>query len=658
MTFFCGACSPGGAPAVEPGLITRMGSFMARKPSASDNHWQHVTPRRTLGVFCVVPEPSGGKPITALTSEDGGVVLAYTGHIVNATELKKVCRSKRHTFATELDAEVVLHLYEDYGIACASSLRGPFSFALWDTALDRIFLVRDRLGERSIFHAQAGNVLLFASDAKAILKSGLIARRANTAALAAFVESGYIPPPATAFDGISKVPPGCLHTFDGTYAETWKYWKPTLSAGLAEPFPEGAEKFFSELFESVELRARDTSPPSVLVDTDLGSAVVAGLANLVYKKPTRTLAVGFGLAAFDQLEHSRTVARHYSADHSEFLVDLDVDIFFSLLAKLQWHLGGPCAVAEAVDFVQAARMCGSAARAVLYGFGLEEMLRLSPAPEPGLEAVGESGPEAKTKVLRKSRTGGFVKKVSSGLASLIAGLAAKARRKRTPEFVAAFLAQLTGTDPASGSTEELRADPRLAGPFGLPGLVLAETLFPAIEACGNAASVEFRLPFFDHLLVEFACGMPRAWLAKKGTEDGLAESAFKNLVPQLPSYGGGVFRRAPEPGAASPARSPSALAKAFEIPDAGRPRSLRTAFAILRTEEAKARLLDGRPALRELVDGAGLEKAIGGGKDASGSNPERLWRLLAVSEWHAQQIARDLSDSVTWPACASGHAEE
>jgi asparagine synthase (glutamine-hydrolysing) len=538
--------------------------------------------------------------IKPLTSEEGGTICAHDGTLVNAVELRKVCMSKGHTFATGLGAEVVVHLFEDFGIAAATSLRGALSFALWDNALDRLFLVRDRFGERPVYFAAVADSLLFASEAKAILASGLVPRKPDSEALSQFLMTGHIPLMATPFGGVQKLPAGHLLIFDENSRDLKKYWQLGKPESLPRTHMDAHDKFFSEVFEAVKLYVTRMSRPAVAVDRDIGSAVLAGLCSLVLKDKTRTYAIGIGAEAFDHLEHARTVGRHFNTEHTEFLGESGPAVLGHLLAKMQWHMDAPCADPQQLDLLQFGRMAGSCGPVVMASCGLAELMVISPENMAALPPPPQPDRGVTRRILRGVKTA--VRGVFGGGAP-------------------------PATDLLKDASALARDDPAI---WALDGALAG------FYAAGAAGGVEFSLPMLDHLLAEFIFALPREWKVRGGLN--LMTESFKSLIPQQLSY---HFPVADRFGAPKPATTK---------PDDDRwlkPEGL--------WEDVKKRILDRRSSLGDYIGKSEVEKLLTEHEKKTANHATRIWRVLALAEWLAQQAdSAPPPDHVPWPPCAKG----
>src|SRR5262249_427194 len=171
--------------------------------------------------LAVIDLATGRQPIS---NEDGSIWIAFTGGIYNYRELRGLLLARGHTLRTRTDTETIAHLYEDEGERCVERLRGMFAFAIWDRRERRLFLARDRVGKKPLHYTLVGRTLVFGSEIKSLLQYPGVKREINLQAISDFLSFGYVPDPATAFAGVSKLPPGHTLTFKDGLISTRRYW--------------------------------------------------------------------------------------------------------------------------------------------------------------------------------------------------------------------------------------------------------------------------------------------------------------------------------------------------------------------------------------------------------------------------------------------------
>jgi asparagine synthase (glutamine-hydrolysing) len=243
-----------------------------------------------------------------MSSADGQAWITYNGETYNAAELRQELVARGHRFQTTSDTEVVLHLYLEYGERFVERLRGMFAFAIWDAREEKLVLARDRLGIKPLYVCESGGQLVFASELKALLASGLTPRQLDPAGLRAYLQLGHIPPPWSAVRGITPLPPGHIGIWKRGAWRTEPYW--TLSPHSSPAF--AADHVAADLSEVLvdAMRNHLVSDVPVLIFLSGGtdSACLAALARAAGAQNLSAMTVGFGETEFDESPLTRRTA--------------------------------------------------------------------------------------------------------------------------------------------------------------------------------------------------------------------------------------------------------------------------------------------------------------------------------------------------------------
>jgi asparagine synthase (glutamine-hydrolysing) len=239
------------------------------------------------------------------------VWISYNGEIYNTSELRNDLIAKGYSFQSTTDTEVVLHLYEEYGDACVQRMRGMFAFAIWDTQRHKLLLARDRLGIKPIYFARQNGRLIFASELKCLLASGLVERRISPQALRIYLQLGHIPPPWTIIDGVLPLPPGHLATWqDGTW-NMQQYWTlercPHSKEALSKL--DRTEELGDILFEAMQRHLISDVPVALFLSGGVDSACLAALARSTGAEHLTPMTIGFSERGFDETALTRQTAR-------------------------------------------------------------------------------------------------------------------------------------------------------------------------------------------------------------------------------------------------------------------------------------------------------------------------------------------------------------
>ena len=320
--------------------------------------------------------PGGHMP---MSNEDGTVWITYNGEIYNFANLRRELEAKGHRFHSHTDTEVVVHLYEEYGVDCLNRLNGMFAFAICDLrgSSPKLFLARDHFGIKPLYYCERDGRLAFASEVKALLEVPGIEASINREALDQYLTFLWVPDPATMFEGIRKLPAGHYALWQDGALKINQYWDLT--------FP-GAEHHFErrhdELAEEIRERFCASVEQQMVSDVPIGAFLSAGLdsssivAAMARKQPVRTYTITFpekyrvGETTIDDPGVPQRLARKLGCEHHEIVVEPDV---VGLLTNLTWHMDEPTADPALITAYLVCREARKQATVLLSGVGGDEL---------------------------------------------------------------------------------------------------------------------------------------------------------------------------------------------------------------------------------------------------------------------------------------------
>jgi asparagine synthase (glutamine-hydrolysing) len=251
-------------------------------------------------------------------NEDRSVAAVLNGEIYNYRELRDDLEARGHTFRSASDTEVLPHLYEEYGRDMVQHLNGMFAFALWDDRRRRLFIARDRFGEKPLYWGIFDRTLLFASEPKVLLAHPAVRPDLNLDALRQYLSFDYVPAPLSIYEGINKLPAAHHLTLEDGQVEVKRYWQ--LSYKLREPVPtvsEAASQLRDLLEDSVRMRLVSDVPLGVLLSGGIDSSMVTALAVRASSETVKTFSIAFAESSFDESQYARRVAQFLGTDHHE-----------------------------------------------------------------------------------------------------------------------------------------------------------------------------------------------------------------------------------------------------------------------------------------------------------------------------------------------------
>ena len=251
-------------------------------------------------------------------NEDHSVAVILNGEIYNYRELRADLETRGHTFRSASDTEILPHLYEEFGREMVQHLNGMFAFALWDDKHRRLFIARDRFGEKPLYWGVFDRTLLFASEPKVLLAHPAVRPNLNLNALRQYLSYDYVPAPLSIYEGISKLPAAHTLTLEDGQIKVERYWR--LSYKTREPVPsvkEAAEQLRQLLADSVRMRLVSDVPLGILLSGGIDSSLVAALAVQASSETVKTFSISFAESSFDESPYARAVAEFLGTDHHE-----------------------------------------------------------------------------------------------------------------------------------------------------------------------------------------------------------------------------------------------------------------------------------------------------------------------------------------------------
>lgn len=309
-----------------------------------------------------------------MTASSGGVHIVFNGEIYNFTDLRRELIAGGRSFRSESDTEVILEAYQVWGTECLARLNGMFAFALYDEPRRRLFMARDRAGEKPLFYAAKGGELRFASELKALMADPGFARRIDPLALDCYLSMGFIPSPLCIMQGVNKLPPAHALSFDLRTAQlsVWRYWQPPEPVDRADAADEASlmEQLEPLLEDAVRRQLVADVPVGVMLSGGVDSSLVTAMA--VRANPhVKTFTVRFpGHGKYDETEHARMIARHFGTEH----IELDAgEVKVDLLRTLARQFDEPMVDSSMIPTYLLSRLVRQHCTVALGGDGGDEL---------------------------------------------------------------------------------------------------------------------------------------------------------------------------------------------------------------------------------------------------------------------------------------------
>lgn len=510
--------------------VTRMLETLAHR--GPDDHGLWIGHEAILGhrrLSIIDPSAHGHQP---MHSPDGRYVLVYNGEIYNYRELRAELEALGATFHGDSDSEVLLAAFLQWGEACVEHFNGMWAFAIHDRHARRLFLSRDRFGEKPLYYVRDGERLWFASEIKALLAAGVAHREVNPRALADFaLDRVSDHTEETFFANVYQLPPASRGWFEAGQLRLTRYWALPLTraADMEEP---SVERIHELLQDSVRLRLRSDVPVGVLLSGGLDSSSVACLA-----------AVGHeSLAAFSTIDHQPPAEaqgiEHVLAANPALARHVDTpadDILTTDLDTCLWHQEEPFADGSMLAHFRLMRMARQhGIRVLLTGQAADEVF----AGYPGFQALHIGG------LLRRGRLAPALGHVRCMRATAQHITWRSALGYALPAWLARPLRRATARTDTDWIAPAWRAAARAGGGYAdlgkdpvntALGQCLRQRTLPAFlhyeDRNAMAFGVETRIPFLDHRLVEAVLPVPATRKLNGGRTKALLRDAMAPAVP-------------------------------------------------------------------------------------------------------------------------------
>ena len=609
---------------VEPAIIERMLDTITHR--GPDDAGIYTSGQVGLGTrrLKIIDLDGGHQP---LANEDDTAWVAFNGEIYNHNARRVALAASGHHFKTRCDTEVIVHEWEEHGERCVDWLDGQFGLAVWDTKSRTLLLARDRLGIKPIYYSWDGTRLVFCSEIKGLLASGLVAREVDLQSLYHYVGYEFVPAPATMFRGIHKLPAGHRLTVRDGQLEVQRYWNVQFAPeDLSED--ECVRTIRQLLAESVEQRLMSDVPLGVFLSGGLDSTAVLSFAREVSTQPLPTFTIGYADKSFSEWEHARRAANHFGTDHHEIVID---PITPEAIEHAVWHLDEPMTDLSAMPFHILARSAREHVTVCLSGEGGDEVFvgydrfiaskleqtlyRRVPAfirrhvVEPVVARLPDQ-PQKKGAInlLKRFIEGAALPAEGGHMRWQYFSSAQQDRRLFTTGFLekvaADAFAPVRRHATAAGDVDRLARECYVDLRLTMPDSVLMK-----VDKMSMATSLEVRVPFLDHRLVEFAARIP-----SDVRFPGLRTRAIyrKAMTGVLPSF---TLERGKQ---------------GYSLP-------LKT---WLRGElrDYMTTLLNGSPLLREHINLSYVNQLIDEHQRHVKNHSHVLWALMNVALWHRRYI--------------------
>jgi len=553
MCGICGIVLPDGSSRpLDVGLAERMRDTLVHR--GPDGAGLFLERGVALGHrrLSIVDLAHGAQP---MASDDARLQIVYNGEVFNHPSLMRELQGEGVRYHTHCDTETVLRLVERHGERAPEHLRGMFAFAVWDKRDRSLLLVRDRFGVKPLYYVHTDDgALYFASEIKALLAAGAVRPSLNARALPDFLANHAPSGDETLFAGVRRLPAGHTLRWQDGKIELRRYWDLRFAPAAEADARTDAElvgEYRERFTEAVRLRLMADVPLGMFLSGGIDSAAITAAMSTLVDGPIKTFSVAFAEREANELRWARMVAERYRTDHHEIVVSPEQ--FWEALPRLVWHEDEPLAHPSSVALNFVSRLAAEHVKVVLTGEGSDETLagynryratifnrsvgaryeRWTPAALRGLVRSAVRGLPGGSRVRQKlSRT--FLTRDADLDALYFDNFAVFARGDQPGLLAPAMRERVAGVDPYAAYHAALAATD---ADTLLNRLLYADTktylheLLMKQDQMSMAASIESRVPFLDHPLVEFVARMPERMKLRGVTTKWVLREAMRDALP-------------------------------------------------------------------------------------------------------------------------------
>jgi asparagine synthase (glutamine-hydrolysing) len=557
-----------------------------------------------------------------MLSADGRFVLTFNGEIYNYLEVRKDLEGLGHVFRSHSDTEVLLLAYAQWGGACLERLIGMYAFAIWDRKERELFAARDRLGIKPFYYyVESDGALYFASEIKSILATGEVAREVDSSLIDSYMEFGYVPGDETLHKGVKRLLPGHSLTWRDAGVSVRQYWDLRFDGQTDIGLTASAERIKANLEDAIALHLRADVPLGVFLSGGLDSSAVVSLLSPGAAAGLKTFSVAYDLGAgYDETPFARLVASKFSTDHHE--IRMSPQSFRDFIPSYVWHMDEPVADSAAISLYHVSRLARESVTVCLSGEGSDEIFagydfyiynlaigraqalvgRRSFAALRGL-----MGSNARAGKLRK-----YVDMAAKPLERRYRGISTYEPDKKNALYSADFRPRAaSGGGRVAGFVEQLFSRSRNWDPLSRmlyfdTKTWLVDHLLTKADRMSMATSIELRVPFLDHRVVECAATIPSRYKIRGRDTKHVLKKALEGKLPSE------ILQR-------RKLGFPTPIERMFRSELAGYAQEL---------------LLSPKALQRGYFDSRSVERLLADHRNGRASNHREIWQLVVLEEWH------------------------
>ncbi len=533
---------------VDEHLIRQMNAQLVHRGPDDDGYYLDTVVGFGSRRLSIIDLNTGHMPIG---NEDGSVWITFNGEIYNFLELRQELIRRGHAFKTRTDTEVIVHLYEEYGVDCLQHLNGMFALAIWDSTRQRLLLARDRLGKKPLVYAVLPNGVVFASEIEALRKHPGISTDLDFEALDLYMTMMYIPSPFTIYKAIRKLRPAHYLLAEKGQVKIERYWDIPYGQKRQVSENEAVEELRELMTDAVRRRLISDVPLGAFLSGGLDSSAIVALMSGLMREPVKTFSIGFEADDFNELNYARQIAERYKTDHHEFIVKPEL---LKVVPELLRHYGEPYGDDSAVATYYVSKLAREHVTVALTGDGGDETFGGYPRYVSALNPLHllpdylRDGVHSAVRSIELRNPRRFLG-AFKGAALGAAGIAREIGRP-----IQAFANRMTFLNTKTRNqlySENLRKKVKLSDSWlvrSLPAskagwlaldkmfyldqsIYMVDDILVKVDIASMANSLEVRCPILDYRIVEWSASLPPEMKVHRGETKRLFRLAFGDLLP-------------------------------------------------------------------------------------------------------------------------------
>src|SRR5213593_531506 len=559
MCGICGVWEYGAARGnIERGLVERMRDVMRHRGPDDAGELIFDDARGGFGfrrLSIIDLSDAGHQPMHGCTDR---VWLVFNGEIYNHTTLREGLEQRGHVYTSRTDSETILHLYEERGLDFVHEIEGDYAIALWDADREQLVLARDRAGVKPLYFYHRNGLFIFASEIKAILQHSAVTPEMNEGALYHYLTFVTTPAPQTLFRGVQKLPAGHMLVIDRSgKARISQYWDALPSASPKLTESEHEANILKLLRDSIKKRMMADVPFGVFLSGGVDSSANVALMSELMTRPVRTFTVGFhDCEELNELESARAISKRFSTDHHEVMIGREEMQKF--LPELVFHQDEPIADPVCVPLYYVSKLARDSGTIVVQvGEGSDELFagydwfrtylqiedrfwrHAERAPAVARRAAAAVAQPFVKRVLKKRMASELVRRLGANESLFWGGAIVFDETMKARVLAPAMRAHYNGLstydvvrryqDAIASARPDADAAARMT--YLELKLRLPELLLMRVDKITMATSVEARVPFLDHHLIEYAMSLPRDLKVKGRTGKHILKRALESVLP-------------------------------------------------------------------------------------------------------------------------------